>query len=279
MKKQNRQDEDQVLKTYFDQISRFPLLTADEEKSLSRRITAGDEEARQNLVNSNLRLVVKIAKNYINSDIPLIDLIQEGNIGLMKGAEKFDFRRDVRFSTYASWWIRQAITRALSNKRRSIRLPHRKEEALRQIKKAEETLIRNTMHRPDYDELAEASGVDGETVRELMEASQNVASLEGEQTDDAGTLLDVCEDTTYEPSQALEDQSMKEGTLRFLETLIEREKKILMYRFSFYGGEKYTLKKIGDEMGISPETVRQIEMRALRKLKEQAEPWREYLYN
>ncbi len=277
--KKGKREEDQVLRAYFDQISQYPLLSAEEEKDLSRRIAAGEETARQDLINANLRLVVKIAKNYANADIPLTDLIQEGNIGLMKGAEKFDFRRDVRFSTYASWWIRQSITRALSNKRRTIRLPHRKEEALRQLRKASEAFSLRWMRSPSYGELAGETGLDSGTVRELMEASQNVASLESEQTEDAGTLLDVCEDCTYDPSRELESKSIQEGTLRFLETLMDREQKILKYRFSFYGGEKYTLKKIGDKMGISPETVRQIEMRALNKLRKTAEPWREYLYN
>lgn len=270
--------DDETLKTYFEEISRYPLLSAEEEKALAKEIAEGSERARQKMINANLRLVVKIAKQYMNSDIPLLDLIQEGNLGLIKGAEKFDYQRNVRFSTYCSWWIKQSITRALANKRRAIRLPHRKEESLRRIKKAADKLTYQLLRNPSYDEIAQEAEMEKNTVKELMEVGQDVVSLQSEQANEAGTLMDVCEDNTYEPGRTLEEKSIKGDTLKFLESLIDREKKILMYRFSFYGGEKYTLKKISDEMGISPETVRQIEIRALKKLKHQAQPWREYFY-
>jgi len=279
MSKKSTIDHEDALKTYFEQISQFPLLTFEQEMDLSRRIEQGDELARQELINSNLRLVVKIAKAYTGTDLNLLDLIQEGNLGLIRSAGKFDYRKSVRFSTYASWWIKQSIVRAISNKRRAIRLPHRKEESLRRIQSAINALTQMNMRNPSIDEIAEYAGMDTDDVLSIMEISNTVVSLDSEINLDNGTLLDVVEDNTYSPDRELMRKSIKEDTVRFLETLMEREKEILKYRFSFYGGEKYTLKRIGEEMGISPETVRQIEIRALRKLRNQAEEYKDFLFN
>jgi RNA polymerase primary sigma factor len=278
-KKKDNFNTDDVLKTYFDQIKAAPLLTFEEELELSRRIMQGDEGARQRLIESNLRLVVKIAKAYMSNDVSLLDLIQEGNLGLIHAAQKYDFKKQVRFSTYASWWIKQAISRFLANKRRTIRLPHRKEEALKKIQKAYNTLSQLYMRRPSTDEIAAEVGLAQEEVEYIMNIANGMVSLDADTGDeDSTSLIDLCEDYTYSPDTEFLRNSVREDTMKFLERLMEREKKILMYRFRFFGGERYTLKEIGDEMGISPETVRQIEMRALKRFKEEAADLKEYVY-
>jgi len=265
-----------TLRAYFDQIKKSKLLTFEEELALSRRVRRGDQAARQQLVTANLRLVVRIAKKYMTPDVSLLDLIQEGNLGLIKAASKYDYRKKVRFSTYASWWIKQAIVRALSNKRRLIRLPHRKEEKLRRINKAFNSLSQVLKRSPNAREIAEELGLQEREVQAIVGLSGSVISLDGPTPEDNGTLQDLIMDSSYLPDKELMQRSLREKTLRFLDTLLEKEKQILLYRFAFYGGRKYTLKMIGDELGISPETVRQIEIRALRKLKECAEELREY---
>ncbi len=267
-----------ALRAYFSQIKRSRLLTFEEELALSRRVMQGDDSARQTLIEANLRLVVRIAKKYMTRDVSLLDLIQEGNLGLIKAASKYDFHKHVRFSTYASWWIKQAIVRALSNKRRTIRLPHRKEEKLRKINKAYNALSQELKRTPNIEEIARELGLKKREVETIVQLSNAVVSLDGPTQEESGTLQDVIEDNSYIPEKDLLRENLRERTLKFLETLLEKEKQILLYRFAFYGGKKYTLKKIGDEMGISPETVRQIEIRALRKLKESAEELREFVY-
>ncbi len=279
MNTQERYDSDNPLKTYLDEISRYQLLEFEEELEYSRRIEDGDELARQALINANLRLVVKIARGYLNSGLPLTDLIQEGNLGLIKAAGKYDHRKEVRFSTYASWWIKQSISRAIANKGRTIRLPHRKEEALRRIQKVVDEYNQEFYRNPTVDEICEATGFKEEDVVTVMDMSGTTVSLNTEINVDKGTLMDVLEDTSFEPDRQLMDKCVKEDTLRFLEILREREKEILVYRFALNGGRKYTLKKISEVMGISPETVRQIEIKALKKLRSRAEPLREYLYS
>jgi len=278
MKADGTDSREDALRSYFDQIKRSRLLTFEEELELSRRVLRGDDSARQILIEANLRLVVRIAKKYMTRDVSLLDLIQEGNLGLIKAASKYDFKKNVRFSTYASWWIKQAIVRALSNKRRTIRLPHRKEEKLRKINKAYNALSQELKRTPNIEEIAEELGLKKREVETIVQLSNAVISLDGPTQEDTGTLQDVIEDNSYIPERELLRENLRERTLKFLETLMEKEKQILLYRFAFYGGKKYTLKKIGDEMGISPETVRQIEIRALRKLKENAEELREFVY-
>jgi RNA polymerase primary sigma factor len=270
-----RQHED-ALRTYFDQIKVTPLLSFEEELELSRRIKGGDELARQRLIESNLRLVVKIAKAFVSNDVPLLDLIQEGNLGLIRAAQKYDYSKNVRFSTYANWWIKQAITRALANKRRAIRLPHRKEEALKKIQKAYNSLSQRYMRRPTSDEVAKEVGIPIAEAEHIINLANGIVSLDAETGDDSGSLIDLFEDYTYCPDREVLRESVRLQTLEMLERLMDREKRILMYRFQFYGGERYTLKRIGEEMGISPETVRQIEIRALKKLRSQAADLKDY---
>jgi len=270
--------DDDTLKAYFSQIRKTPLLSFEEELELSRKIEEGDEAARRQLIEANLRLVVKIAKAYVSSDVGLLDLVQEGNLGLLKAASKYDHRKKVRFSTYASWWIKQSITRALSNKRRSIRLPHRKEDALRKIQRAYNTLSQTLMRRPSVEEVSVEVGIPSDEVVQILNISSGPVSLDNDINGESGTLHDVYEDRRYSPDTEIMQQVMRDETVRFLERLREKEKQILLYRFAFYGGKKYTLKRISDEMGISPETVRQIEMRALRKLRQHAGEIEEFVH-
>jgi len=276
--RENSGDKDDILKSYFDQIRRTPLLTFEEELELSRRVQAGDDKARDKLVESNLRLVVKIARQFVTPDVALIDLIQEGNLGLIRAAQKYDYNRNVRFSTYASWGIKQSITRSLANKRRAIRIPHRKEEALKKIQRAYTMLSQVLMRSPTTAEISKETGIQPAEVDSILEMSNATVSLDMETSIENGSLMDVFEDRTYAPDREVIDASVRENTLDFLARLMEKEKKILMYRFEFFGGKKYTLKRIGEEMGISPETVRQIEIRALAKLRENAEELRDYVY-
>lgn len=270
--------DDDALKAYFNQIRKTPLLTFEEELELSRSIEEGDDDARRRLVEANLRLVVKIAKAYVSKDVGLLDLIQEGNLGLLKAASKYDHRKQVRFSTYASWWIKQSITRALSNKRRCIRLPHRKEDALRKIQRAFNVLSQSLSRRPSVEEVAVEVGMASAEVVEILNISHGPVSLDSDINSESGTLHDVFEDYSYSPDSEVMQQVMRDETLKFLERLREKEKKILLYRFAFHGGKKYTLKRISDELGISPETVRQIEMRAIRKLRQHASEIEEFVY-
>jgi RNA polymerase sigma factor, sigma-70 family len=270
MKDSKNSDSDDGLKTYYAAIKRIPLLTAEEERELSSRVFAGDEDARRRLIEANLRLVVKIARGFVTPDMPLLDLIQEGNVGLIKAAEKFDGQRNVRFSTYASWWIRQAITRALVNSRRAIRLPHRKEELLKRIQRTYSILTQTLQREPTPAEIASELRVSEEAVSDVLGMAATLVSLESDGSEDSGSIIDIYEDYSYSPDGEILRSCSREETLDLLELLLEKEKKILMYRFEFLGGKRHTLKSIGAELGISPETVRQIEKRALRKLKENA---------
>ncbi len=266
------------LRSYYENVKRIALLSAEEERELSMRIQAGDEAARSRLIEANLRLVIKIARSFTNFDVPLIDLIQEGNTGLIKAAERFDYRKNVRFSTYASWWIKQAVTRSLVNSRRAIRLPHRKEELIRRIHKAQGVLSQMLSREPSYEELAKELGISKKAVMEAMSMSGSVVPLETEKTDEeGGSIIDIYEDRTYSPDMQLQRECDREHTLSLLEELMERERIVLMYRFEFYGARKSTLKVIGENLGISAETVRQIEKRALRKLREKNTEYQAYM--
>jgi RNA polymerase primary sigma factor len=270
---------DDLLQTYFKQIKKVPLLTFEEELELSRQIQLGDEKAKQKLIEANLRLVVKIAHTYMTTDVAFMDIIQEGNIGLMYAAEKYDYKREVRFSTYAHWWIRQFITRFMTNKRRAIRLPHRKEDILRKIQQTTNTLSQSLSRQPTAQEIADYLAISIEEVSFVLNMTSTQFSLEvDDENDETPSILDLREDFTYSPEREFFRQFSREDTLRILSRLQGNEKRVLVYRFQLNGDKKYTLRTIGDKLGVSPETVRQIEIRALKKMRVHAEELRESLY-
>jgi RNA polymerase primary sigma factor len=256
------------LQAYFKQINAIPLLDSDEELELSKRTKDGDPVARQKLIEANLRLVVKIARVYTTYDIPIMDIIQEGNLGLIHAVEKYDPLKNIRFSTYATWWIRQSIGRFLSNKRRTIRIPLRKEELFFKIQKAYQTLGHLLMRQPHTEEIAVEIGLPVEEVEHVLRMTNGLLSLEMEMNHDETTaMMDRHEDYTYSPERTLFKDSSRDATRRILARLKDRERRILIYRYQLDGGEPHTLKSIGAKMGLSPETVRQIEKRAINKIR------------
>ena len=278
MKKEQTQSREDSLQVYFEQIRNIPLLTFEEELELSRRIQNGDESARNRLIEANLRLVAKIALNYAASDISLMDLIQEGNMGLIRAVEKYDSLKKVRFATYAAWWIRQVITRYLSDKRRTIRLPHRKEEILNKIHRAYHTLSQTYMRQPKADEIAAEIGVPLKDVEFLINLTQDFLPFEAEiSSQESVSVIEFHEDYTYSPERALMRKNSREGTLKVLRHLKARERRILIYRYQLNGGMRYTLKGVSDMLGLSTETVRQIELRAINKLRSHASELRPYM--
>ena len=278
MRKDRNAGLDDCLQSYFDQIKNIPLLTFEEELQLSQAIQAGDNNARCRLIEANLRLVIKIARGYLTPDVSLMDLIQEGNMGLMRAVDKYDHLKQVRFSTYAAWWIRQVITRFLSDKRRIIRLPHRKEEILRKIQRAYHTLSQLYMRQPRIEEIASEIGVSKENVEFILSLVHDIISFDIDRSDgDSLAALEFHEDYTYSPERALIRKSSREATLQVLNQLKDREKRILVYRYQLNGGKQHTLKSISDKMGLSTETVRQIELRALQKLRGHAEELRTFI--
>jgi len=264
-KAKNPRNGDNFLTAYFDQIKKIPVLTFEEELELSRRIQNGDEASRRRLIESNLRLVAKIARSFLAQDVFYMDLIQEGNIGLVRAVDKYDHLKQVRFSTYATWWIRQAIARSLTEKRRAIRLPRKKEEVLCQIQQSKHTLAQLYKRQPKTNEIAAEIGVSCEDVESVLGLTQSFAPLESEG------------DYTYNPEWALVKKSSREVTFQVLNKLNDRERNILIYRYQLNGGKRQSLKNIGDKMGLSTEAVRQIEFRALLKLRSHAEELRPYI--
>jgi RNA polymerase primary sigma factor len=260
-----------ILKSYFQQIKKRPLLSFEEVRDLAKQIQNGDKAARDRLIEANLRLVVKIARLYAHCGAPLLDLIQEGNLGLIRAVEKYDYTKNIRFSSYACWWIRQAICRFIANKQRVIHLPHRKEMLLRKVQKSYQSLNQILMRRPAVEEIAADLHVSAEEVRNIMTMTDVPLSLEMDiGHDKTSVLADLHEDYTYNPEKTFMRKNTRHATLRVLDQLKDKEKRILMYRYQF-SGEHHTLKNIGAQMGISAETVRQIELRALKKIRSHAD--------
>jgi len=278
MQKKFTKANDNLLEAYFKQIKVYPLLTFEDELDLSKKIQDGNTEALHKLVNSNLRLVVKIAGLFNMYDIPIMDIIQEGNIGLIHAARKFDYRKKVRFCTYGSWWIRQFISRYISNKRRIVRLPQRKEESLRKIQRTYHVLCQTLMHQPQNSDIAKELGIPVKDVDSIVNMASDSFSLEQNfNNDEYACTVDVHEDYTYSPERYLMRQISHDGAMRILNRLKDKERRILAYRFQLNGSQRYTLREIGDELDISPETVRQIELRALKKIRLHANELRECL--
>jgi RNA polymerase primary sigma factor len=266
------------LKSYFDEIKLSNLLSFEEEVELSKKIQMGDKEAFNKMVNSNLRLVVKISKKYMTPEWELSDLIQEGNIGLLKAIEKFDYKRNVRFSTYASWWIKQSIMRSISNKRRTIRLPHRKEEKLRKINYTINEMFQELKRYPTVKEISAKLGYSEYDILNLRNFSDNLISIDMDVNNEGYSIINLIDDDSYSPEKIYDKNDMQKVTSEILEKLKDKERQILRQRFAFEGNEKETLKTIAKKLDISPETVRQIEIRAIKKIKDNYSYLKDYLY-
>ena len=257
------------LKIYLNEIGQIPLLDAEEEKELGRRSVDGDEEARRRLEEGNLRLVVSIAKHYTGRGIPLMDLIQEGNLGLIKAVEKFDYRKGYKFSTYATWWIRQAITRAIADQARTIRIPVHMVETINRLVRTQRQLVQKLGREATPEELAKELDMPVDRVREIMKISQDPVSLEtpiGEEED--SHLGDFIQDDNVEvPADAATYTLLHEQLMEVLSTLTEREQKVLRLRFGLDDGRPRTLEEVGRQFNVTRERIRQIEAKALRKLR------------
>ena len=273
----SRNDECDYIKLYLEEINRTKLLSFEEEVSLSKKIQSGDKQALERLIKANLRLVVKIAKQYVTKDYQLMDIVQDGNLGLIKAAEKYDYKREVRFSTYASWWIKQSIVRSLSLKKRMIRLPHRKEEKLRKIKKTWNMLYQKDKRMPKVEDIAASMGVDKREVEDILTVATPVVSFDSTIANEDYALVNILEDYSFSPDAIVLHKKLKEETDKILNGLIPKEKIVLESRFGFLDDKKHTLKMMGDKFGISAETVRQIELKALRKLRDQFSYMADYI--
>ena len=269
------------LRLYLNEINRVPLLTAEEEVILAKRIEAGDFASTRVLINANLRLVVNIAKRYAGGALPMIDLIQEGNIGLMQAVKRFDYRRGFKFSTYATWWIRQAITRALSNDSRVIRLPVHVVEALRKIKTLVPRLANELGRDPTLAEIGSELNLSAARVREIIRAGRATMSLEAPKGDDPeDTLVDHVEDETADhPDEQATLSVLRQDIGSALNILTDRARQILEMRFGLNGRTPRTLDEIGDHFGLTRERIRQIQVEAIKKLKKStaASALRDYL--
>ncbi len=260
---------DDPVKVYLKEIGRVPLLTSDEEVELARRMDAGDPAARKRLSEANLRLVVSIAKRYVGRGMQFLDLIQEGNLGLIKAVEKFDYTKGYKFSTYATWWIRQAITRAIADQARTIRIPVHMVETINKVVRVERQLLQELGRQPQAEEIAEVMGMSVDKVREIMKVAQEPVSLEtpiGEEED--SHLGDfIPDEDAPAPADAASHTLLKEQLGDVLKTLTSREEKVLRLRFGLDDGRPRTLEEVGREFNVTRERIRQIEAKALRKLR------------
>ena len=260
---------DDPVRMYLKEIGRVPLLTAEEEVALAKRMQDGDEEAQKRLAEANLRLVVSIAKRYVGRGMLVLDLIQEGNLGLIKAVEKFDYTKGYKFSTYATWWIRQAITRAIADQARTIRIPVHMVETINKLIRVSRQLLQQLGREPVPEEIAKEMDISVERVREIMKIAQEPVSLEtpiGEEED--SHLGDFIEDQDAPaPADAASFMLLKEQLEEVLDTLTPREEKVLRLRFGLDDGRARTLEEVGQNFGVTRERIRQIEAKALRKLR------------
>ena len=268
------------VRMYLREIGRVSLLKYEEEVSLAKRVEKHDRRAREKLINANLRLVVSIAKKYVNRGLTLLDLIEEGNIGLMRAVVKYDWRRGYKFSTYATWWIRQAITRAIADQARTIRIPVHMVETINKFNRLSRKLMQELGREPTPEEVAMEMEVPVEKVREIVKVSQEPASLEapvGEEED--SKLGDFIQDASASPTDQATHALLKDHIHEMLETLSPREAKVLEYRFGLEDGKQRTLEEVGKEFGVTRERIRQIEAKAIRKLRHptRAKKLRDYL--
>ena len=272
---------DDPVRMYLREIGRVNLLTAAEEVDLAKKMEAGSMAARERLIQANLRLVVSVAKKYIGRGMSLLDLIQEGNIGLIRAVEKFDYRRGYKFSTYATWWIRQAITRSIADQARTIRIPVHMVETINKLVRVSRRLLQEKGREPTSEEIATEMGITAEKVREIIKVSQQPVSLEtpiGEEED--SHLGDFIEDqSAMAPADAASHQMLKEAVNAVLDTLSDREQKVIKLRFGLDDGRTRTLEEVGREFDVTRERIRQIEAKALRKLRHprRAQTLKDYL--
>ena len=257
------------VRMYLKEIGKVPLLSAEEEIEYAKRMEQGDEEAKKRLAEANLRLVVSIAKRYVGRGMQFLDLIQEGNLGLIKAVEKFDYRKGYKFSTYATWWIRQAITRAIADQARTIRIPVHMVETINKLVRVQRQLLQELGREPSPEEIAETMDIPVERVREIQKISQEPVSLEtpiGEEED--SHLGDFIQDDNVPvPAEAAASTLLKEQLVEVLGTLTDREQKVLRLRFGMDDGRARTLEEVGKEFNVTRERIRQIEAKALRKLR------------
>ncbi len=260
---------DDPVRLYLKEIGRVPLLNSEHEKELAERMMAGDESAKTELVEANLRLVVSIAKRYVGRGMFFLDLIQEGNMGLMKAVDKFDYTKGYKFSTYATWWIRQAITRAIADQARTIRIPVHMVETIHKVSRVSRQLLQENGREPTAEEIGERISMSAEKVREIMKIAQDPVSLEtpiGEEED--SHLGDfIPDDDTPSPAEATSTNILREELEKQLHTLTPREEHVIKLRFGLYDGRTRTLEEVGKEFDITRERIRQIEAKALRKLR------------
>ncbi|WP_374212443.1 RNA polymerase sigma factor RpoD [Tissierella sp. MB52-C2] len=260
---------DDPVRMYLKEIGKIPLLTGDEEIKLAKRMQDGDEEAKKKLAEANLRLVVSIAKRYVGRGMLFLDLIQEGNLGLMKAVEKFDYEKGFKFSTYATWWIRQAITRAIADQARTIRIPVHMVETINKLVRVQRQLVQELGRDPSPEEIGKEMGMEVERVREIMKIAQEPVSLEtpiGEEED--SHLGDfIPDDEVLAPAEAATFTMLREQLIDVLDTLTPREQKVLRLRFGLDDGRARTLEEVGKEFEVTRERIRQIEAKALRKLR------------
>ena len=254
---------------YLKDIGKVPLLSSEEEVELAKRMLEGDEEAKQKLSEANLRLVVNIAKRYVGRGMLFLDLIQEGNLGLMKAVEKFDYTKGFKFSTYATWWIRQAITRAIADQARTIRIPVHMVETINRQVRAQRALLQELGREPTPEEIADYMGISADKVVEIQKIAQDPVSLEtpiGEEED--SHLVDFIEDTkTVAPSEMAAQSMLREQLIAALHKLTPREEKVIRLRYGLDDGRTRTLEEVGKEFNVTRERIRQIEAKALRKLR------------
>lgn len=260
---------DDPVRVYLKEIGRVPLLSTEEEQVLAMRIADNDPDAKKRLAEANLRLVVSIAKRYVGRGMAFLDLIQEGNLGLIKAVDKFDYTKGFKFSTYATWWIRQAITRAIADQARTIRIPVHMVETINKVKKTSTQLLHKNGHDPSAEEIADELGMPADKVREILRLSQEPVSLEtpiGEEED--SHLGDfIPDDDALSPADAASISLLKEQLTEVLKTLTPRESKVLSLRFGLEDGHPRTLEEVGSQFGVTRERIRQIEAKALRKLR------------
>lgn len=259
---------DDSVKMYLKEIGKIELLNADQERDIAQRMADGDEEAKEMLINSNLRLVVSIAKKYMNRGLSLLDLIQEGNIGLIKAVDKFDYTKGFKFSTYATWWIRQAITRAIADQARTIRIPVHMVETINKLTRVQRQLVQDLGREPTTEELAKEMGMEPAKIREIQKISQDPISIDkpvGEEED--SHLVDfISNDELAAPEEEVARILLKEDLIKALNSLTERERKVIELRFGLKDGIPMTLEQVGKKLGVTRERIRQIEAKAIRKL-------------